>query len=59
MEGRWTIHWDKHAQPIAAYKVGGTPPWPTEDPTPVVPCDAAAMERATRSYRSLVQSLER
>jgi hypothetical protein len=49
MKGRWTV---KLAHNVCAWGdtmavVSG--PVPTEDPTPVVPCDDAAVERAVRA----------
>lgn len=49
MEGRWTIRWQPFKYGMGGYKVGGREPWPTEKPTPVVPCDDAAVERAAKA----------
>jgi hypothetical protein len=50
MEGRWTIRWQPFtASSFGGYKLGGREPWPGEDPTPVVPCDDAAVERGARA----------
>lgn len=50
MEGRWTIRWlPLTASGPGGYKVGGTEPWPGETPTPVVPCDDAAVERVAQA----------
>jgi hypothetical protein len=49
MDGRWTIRWQPWVGGTpGGYKVGGREPWPTEEPTPVVPCDDVAVERAAR-----------
>jgi hypothetical protein len=56
MEGRWTIRWQPYEAGVpGGYKIGGTAPWPGDDgPTPVVPCDDAAVERATTAARQAI-----
>jgi hypothetical protein len=49
MEGRWTIRWQPFtASSPGGYKVGGNEPWPTDDPTPVVPCNDTAVDAAVQ-----------
>lgn len=48
MEGRWTIAYVGYNE----WRVDG--PLPTTDPTPVVPCDDAAIERAVHAIAGVV-----